>query len=114
VRELREFRAHQDEYEANGVAVAGVTRDTPESNLEWSRRLELSYPLLSDREGVAARALGVTRRIGIGDWGVEFFRRVTFLIGRDGLVAAVWHRVKVRGHAREVLEMAKVLERAGD
>jgi len=56
-----------------------------------------------------ASALGVIRRVGIGGWTVEFFRRSTFLIDSHGAVVATWGKVKVRGHALEVLEAAKSL-----
>jgi thioredoxin-dependent peroxiredoxin len=42
------------------------------------------------------------------------FRRRTILAGRDGVVAAVWDRVRVRGHAAEVLAAAMALERGND
>jgi peroxiredoxin len=49
------------------------------------------------------------RRVGIGGWGVELFRRTTLLVDTRGIVAAVWSRVKVRGHAAEVLAAARRL-----
>jgi len=103
---MREFRVHHDELEAAGVAVAGVSRETPESNATWAARLELPYPLLSDRDGEAARALGVMRPVKIGGWTLELMRRVTVLIDVRGVIAATWSRVRARGHAREVLEAA--------
>lgn len=112
MRELREFRVRHDVYVANDLAVAAVSRDTPESNRTWAERLSLPYPILCDREGALADPLGVVRRIGIRDWSVEFFRRSTFLVDARGAVAAVWSDVKIRGHALEVLEVAKTL-RAG-
>ncbi len=90
-----------------------MTRDTPDSNRHWAQRMRLPYPLLSDRDGAAGAAFGVTRRIGIGSWTVEFFRRSTFLIDFHGAVAAVWGKVQIRGHAMEVLEVAKALSRPG-
>lgn len=113
MRELREFRAHHSEFAANNVAVAGVTRDTVESNHHWVERLRLLYPLLSDRDSVAGDAFGVTRRIGIGEWKIEFFRRSTFLIDARGVIAMAWENVKVRGHAPEVLEAVRALPKVG-
>lgn len=60
---------------------------------------------------MAADAFGGLRRIGIGGWTIELFRRRTVLADRHGVVAALWERVHVRGHAAEVLAAAKVLER---
>jgi peroxiredoxin Q/BCP len=111
VRELREFRVAHDRYAERGLVVAGINRERPESNLEWAKRLELPYPLLSDAERKAGGALRVIRRIGVGPWAVDMYRRSTFLIDAQGLIAAVWGSVKVRGHAAQVLVAAEALER---
>ena len=102
---------HHSEYVRAGVTVAGITRDSVESNRTWSKRLRLPYPLLSDPEGKAGAEFGVIRRIPIGVWKLDLFRRSTFLIDLHGVVAAVWRDVKVRGHALEVLEHARSLIR---
>jgi peroxiredoxin Q/BCP len=81
-------------------------------NLAWSRRLRLPYPLLSDSERSAAEAFGGLWRLGIAGWSIELFRRRTVLAGRDGVIAALWDKVRIRGHAAEVLEAARVLDRA--
>ena len=94
-----------------GLQIAGVTLESVESNRHWVEKLSLPYPLLSDGEREAGKALRVIRRIGIGDWGVEFFRRCTFLIDARGIVSAVWGKVKVRGHATEVLRAGRALGR---
>ena len=107
MRELREFRVHHSEFAAAGVVVAGVSRDTVSENRRWEERLELPYPLLSDRDGVLGRALGVLRGIRLHGWTIEFVHRSTLLAGIDGTLAAVWSRVRIRGHARQVLEAAR-------
>ena len=109
MREKREFRAHHSEFEAAGVGIAGVSLDSIERSLAWSRKLHLPYPLLADTERVAGAAFGVVRRVGIGAWGVEWFRRSTFLADRHGIVRAVWEDAKTPGHAPEVLAVAKAL-----
>lgn len=109
MREQREFRAHYDEFRAEGVEIAGISLDPIERSLEWSRRLKLPYPLLSDAERIAGAEFGVVRRVGIGTWGVEWFRRSTLLVDRDGIVRAVWETIPARGHALEVLAVAKAL-----
>ena len=106
MRELREFRAHHHEFVAAGIELVGLSRDTVEHNREWSQRLALPYLLLSDVDGNVGRALGVMHSIRLGAWSVEFLRRSTLLAGTDGRIAAVWADVKIRGHARQVLEAA--------
>lgn len=92
--------------------MAGVNSDSIAGNAAWTRRLGLPYPLLSDPERAAADAFGGLMRFGIGAWTIDLFRRRTILAGRDGIVAAIWDRVKIRGHAAEVLKAAQALERA--
>jgi peroxiredoxin Q/BCP len=109
VRELREFREVHPEFQSRGIALAGVSADSIESHRRWSERLRLPYPLLSDPEHRAGRALGLVRRLGIGSWSVELFRRATLLVDDRGMVAGVWADVRIRGHGREVLKAAEAL-----
>jgi peroxiredoxin len=51
-------------------------------------------------------------QLGIGGWSIRMFRRRTVLAGRDGVIAAFWDKVRVRGHAAEVLRAARALEHA--
>ena len=113
MRELREFREAHPSFEKEGVAVAGVSSDSLESHAHWIARLRIPFPLLSDPERTAGHALGLVRRIGLGAWGVEFFRRATLLVDERGLIAAAWSQVRVRGHAQEVLAAARSLRSAG-
>jgi peroxiredoxin Q/BCP len=102
--------AHQ-RFSEHGLVVAGVTQDSESSNTKWTKKLELPYPLLADVDKTAGQAFRVIRRIGIGSWNIEMFRRSTFLIDAQGLVAAVWGNVKVRGHGDQVLKAADALGR---
>jgi thioredoxin-dependent peroxiredoxin len=108
--EMREFRAVHGQFREAGITVAGVTTDSVESCREWAARLELPYPLLSDSTRAAGREFHVMRELGIGGWRIDLFRRTTFLADRDGIVRAIWTRVGVRRHAREVLKFARTLE----
>jgi glutaredoxin-dependent peroxiredoxin len=65
------------------VRVAGVSRDSPYSHIEWAKRLGLNFPLLSDWNGEAVRGFGVAQEMdGLLDTPV----RSCFLIDRDGVV----------------------------
>lgn len=96
---------------AAGIKVAGINADTVGSNRRWAERLNLPYPILSDPERVAAEAFGGLRRLSLGTWSAEFFRRRTVLADRHGVVVAVWDKVRIRGHAAEVLMAGRALER---
>jgi len=87
--------------------LAGVSTDSIERHRKWTSRLKLPYPLVSDPESRAGEALGIVRRIGLGTWRVELFRRTTLLVDIEGRIAAWWGKVSIRGHAAEVLRTAR-------
>ena len=69
------------------MAVVGISRDSPYSHIEWSRRLSLDYPLLSDWNAEAVRGFGVARDYrGMK----EVAERTAFLVGIDGSVLGAW------------------------
>ena len=107
---MREFRVHHDEFQRAHLGVVSISLSPPAENRLWTRRLELPYPLLSDEKREAALAFGVLRRIGVAGWNLEILTRSTFLADDAGVVRAVWEKAKIRGHARDVLEVAQGLK----
>ena len=86
-----------------GAAVVGVSRDPVRALDKFAEKYGLEFPLASDEAGVLTEAYGVwveKSMYGKKYMGVE---RSTFLVGADGRVARVWPKVKVEGHAAEVL-----------
>ena len=76
------------EFAELSVAVVGISRDSPYSHIEWSRRLSLGYPLLSDWNAEAVRAFGVSQDLdGLADTPV----RSAFVVDGEGVVRAA-HR----------------------
>jgi glutaredoxin-dependent peroxiredoxin len=75
------------EFEALGVRLFGVSRDSPWTHVAWSQVLDLNFPLLSDWNAEAARALDVAQEFrGLRDVN----RRSAFLVDEDGTVRAAW------------------------
>lgn len=109
---MREFRAHHDAFREHGVFVAAVSRDRAVDNLKWAARLRTPFPLLADEDGAVMRALGIVRPVPLGPWTLEYFRRTTLLADVDGTIAAVWGKVRLRGHAAEVLKVALASQRS--
>jgi peroxiredoxin Q/BCP len=92
-----------------GLDVIGVSRDPVKALDKFAEKYGLAFPLASDEEGGLTEAYGVwveKSMYGKKYMGIE---RSTFLIGADGKVAKAWHKVKVEGHASEVLAAAKAL-----
>ena len=108
--ENRDFSALMPEFEAAGVAMLGVSKDPPERHAKFTAKHGLSVPLASDalQDGLAD-ALGVWTMKSL--YGRKFLgmERTTYLVDAEGRIARVWRKVKVRGHAAEVLEAARAL-----
>ena len=91
-----------------GVDVIGVSKDAMAPIEKFAAKFALSFPLASDTGGVAEAfgSWGEKSMYGRTYMGID---RSTFLIDRHGRVARVWRKVKVPGHAAEVMEAAKAL-----
>ncbi len=105
-REARDFSELAPAFAAQGIALLGVSKDSVESHRRFIDKHGLATPLASDPEGAVIEAFGswVEKNMyGRKYMGID---RSTFLIGPDGMVEAVWRKVKVPGHARAVLDTA--------
>jgi peroxiredoxin Q/BCP len=108
-RQAIDFTSLKQAFEAADATVVGVSPDSLASHDKFRRNHGLDLTLASDGERAALEAYGVWTEkslYGRRYMGVE---RSTFLIGRDGRIAAIWRKVKVPGHAQEVLEAARAL-----
>jgi thioredoxin-dependent peroxiredoxin len=96
-------------FAAAGTAVIGVSPDSAASHDKFKRKHDLTIALAADPERSAIEAYGVWKEKSM--YGRKYFgvERSTFLIDRNGRVAKVWRKVKVPGHAEEVLAAAKAL-----
>lgn len=108
--ENKDFTALAGDFAAAGVALLGVSKDSPAKHAKFIARHELTVPLASDSaEGGLSDALGIwTEKVNYGRTYMGMVR-TTLLVGADGKIARVWSRVKVKGHAEEVLAAAKAL-----
>lgn len=111
-REAQDFSALMPAFEALGVRVLGVSKDSPDKHRKFTARYGLSVPLATDAEGRAMEAFGVwveKQLYGKRYMGVE---RSTFLFAADGTLFRAWRKVKVPGHAAAVLDAAKAMRAA--
>jgi thioredoxin-dependent peroxiredoxin len=107
--EAIDFTRLKDAFAAIGVSLIGMSPDSPKKHDKFKSRHELTVPLASDEEKTALQAYGAwveKSMYGRKYMGVD---RSTFLIDKDGRIVRVWRKVKVPGHAQEVLEAAKSL-----
>ncbi len=93
-----------------GTEVLGVSRDDVKSHEKFIRKLEgLPFPLLADTDSAVCTAYDVIKDKNMYGKMVKGIERSTFLIDREGIVAALWRKVKVDGHAQEVLAEVRKL-----
>ena len=108
--ENKDFSALAGEFEKAGTALLGVSKDPPARHQKFAAKHGLVAPLASDAEsGGLSDALGIWTEKQNYDRTYMGMVRTTYLVGPDGRIARVWDKVKVKGHAAEVLEAAKAL-----
>lgn len=108
--EAKDFSALAGDFERAGVALLGVSKDSPQKHLNFIAKQNLAVPLATDApEGGLSDALGVWTEKSM--YGKKFMGmvRTTYLLDAEGRIARVWDKVKVKDHAAEVLEAAKAL-----
>lgn len=107
--EAAAFRDLYPAFRAAGAEVVGISRDSLKSHENFRTRFELPFALLSDSDETVCALFDVIKMKNMYGKQVRGIERSTFLIGRDGAIAAEWRKVKVPGHAEQVLEAVKAL-----
>ncbi len=87
--------------------ILGISADAPERQKKFEQKYDLPYTLLSDSDKKMANAFGVMKEKNMYGKKVMGIERTTFVIGPDGKIARVFHKVKAEGHAEEVLAALK-------
>ena len=108
-KEAIAFTGFASEFADLGARIIGVSPDSVESHQKFKAKHNLSVQLAADPEKLAAQAYGVwvsKSMYGRKYMGVE---RSTFLVNADGTLAKVWRKVKVPGHAEDVLQSVQSL-----
>jgi thioredoxin-dependent peroxiredoxin len=101
--EACQFRDQFEDFKKRGIVLLGVSADSAASHDKFAQRFRLPFVLLADEDKSVAKAYGA--------WGEKSFlgrkymgmRRITFLVGPEGRIRKIWHNVKPRSHAAEVL-----------
>ena len=107
--EAKAFTEAAEGFAKAGATVIGVSKDSVLSHEKFKAKYDLNFPLGADVDGKTVEAYGVwveKSMYGRKYMGIE---RATFLIDPQGKIARVWRKVKVPGHAAEVLAAAQAL-----
>jgi peroxiredoxin Q/BCP len=108
-QEAKDFNALKDDFAKAGASIMGVSPDSTASHGKFKKKYDLGFDLASDESKDMLTAYGVwveKSMYGRKYMGVE---RTTFLIDGKGEIVRVWNKVKVPGHAEEVLAAARGL-----
>jgi len=106
-REAQDFTALAPEFDKAGVTVLGISRDPMKKHEKFIDKYALAVPLVSDEDGRISDAFGTWVEKSMYGRKYMGMERATYLIGADGRVLKAWRKVKVPGHAQEVLEAAR-------
>ena len=108
-RESQDFRDLHPAFRKAGADIVGISRDSLASHEKFKTKEGLPFALLSDEDERACRLFDVIREKSLYGRKYLGIERSTFLIDRKGVLRREWRKVKVPGHAEEVLEAARSL-----
>ncbi len=103
------FSEHLQAFADAGASVFGVSKDSVAKHGKFTAKHDLTVPLLSDEHGSVCEDYGVWKEKNMYGKTYMGIERTTVLIDAGGKVARVWPKVKVPGHAEEVLEAVRGL-----
>ncbi len=107
--EAKDFTSLASEFEDANTVVVGMSKDTAAKHDKFIAKHDLSVSLASDEEGAALEAYGVWVEKNMYGRKYMGIQRATFLIDVTGVIQHIWPKVKVKGHAEDVLAKAKTL-----
>lgn len=106
-REAQDFTELAGDFEEAGVKVIGLSRDPMKKHDKFIAKYDLKIPLASDEDGAISGAFGTWVEKSMYGRKYMGMERATYLIGTDGRILEAWRKVKVPGHAAEVLKAAR-------
>ena len=108
--EAKDFTALRPDFDKAGVELLGVSKDSAKKHQNFIAKHDLKTPLATDaEEGGLSDALGIWTEKKMYGKTYMGMVRTTYLVDADRKIAQVWNKVKVKGHAEEVLAAAKAL-----
>ena len=107
--EAAEFRDLHTEFVRAGCIIVGVSRDSLNSHEKFKAKLDLPFDLLSDADEALCQQFEVIKNKTLYGKAVRGIERSTFVIDGQGVLRREWRKVKVPGHAQDVLDFVRTL-----
>ena len=108
-REAQDFTALASDFARAGARIVGVSRDAMNKHEKFIAKYDLAVPLASDEDGVISDAFGTWVEKSMYGRKYMGMERATFLIAADGRIVREWRKVKVPGHAADVLAAVRAV-----
>ena len=105
--EACEFRDSYKKIEKTGAILLGISPDTPSAQKKFEKKFDLPFTLLGDADKKVCNAFAVIVDKNMYGKKVKGVARTTFIIGPDGKINHIFHKVKPEGHAAEILDYLK-------
>jgi thioredoxin-dependent peroxiredoxin len=102
-----DFRDHFAQFKSHGIEVIGISKDAAKNHQKFKEKYSLPFTLLVDDNADVCEAYGVINKKSL--FGKTFLgiTRSTFLIDEQGMIKAIWRKVKVLKHVEQVLNECK-------
>lgn len=105
--ESKDFASLYQQFKDLNSEVFGISRDTLKSHENVTKKLSLPYALIADPEETICNLFGVMKQKSMFGKQVKGIERSTFVFDKDGILIKEWRKIKVPGHAQEVLSYIK-------
>lgn len=105
--EGQDFRRLNNEFKKLGCVIYGVSQDSLKSHESFKAKCDFPFELIADESGELCRGFDVIQMKSMYGRQYEGIERSTFVIDAEGRVHHEWRKVKVEGHAQEVLDVVK-------
>ena len=105
--EVCDFQSNLNKFKKLGFEIIGASKDSIEKNIKFAEKYKIKYFLASDENKVCEKLdIWIEKSM----FGIKYFgiNRTTFMIDSKGKIFKQWDKVKVSGHVKEVLEIAKI------
>lgn len=109
--EGQDFKNYYGDFVSLNTEILGVSRDSIQSHVNFKKKFDLPFELISDCEEHLCHQMDVIRLKSMYGKQVRGIERSTFLIDPEGLIQQIWHKVKVANHVAEVLQTLKMFQK---
>ena len=106
-REACDFRDSVNLFTEQNAEIIGISKDKPDRHQKFKQKYLLPFTLLSDENGDVCEAYGVINKKSLFGKSFLGIQRSTFLIDEKGFIRAIWRKVKVTGHSKQVFDELK-------